>query len=67
MRLVVCLLKCSSADVRIDLCSHKTLVAQHFLNASNVRATIQQMRCKAVAERVGCRTRIQTAFLDVLF
>ncbi len=52
------LLDRGGAHMRVNLGRDKTLVAEHFLDAANVCASIQQMRSKTVPERVGRRPSI---------
>ena len=50
MRLLVSFLHSPSADVGVDLRRRQTLVAEQFLNAAQVGAAIEQVRCEAVPQ-----------------
>jgi len=57
--LLVGFLHAACADVRIDLRRRQALVAQKFLDTSQVRAPIEQVRCEAVPQRVRCRLSVE--------
>ena len=59
MCLLVGFLHAACADVRIDLRRRQALVAQKFLDASQIRAPIEQVRCEAVPQRVRCRLSVE--------
>jgi hypothetical protein len=46
------------ADVGVDLCSDEALVAEEFLDASNICTAVEQMRSKTVAERMWAGSSI---------
>ena len=66
MRLFIGSPQIGRADVRVDLRGDQALVAQQFLHAANVGAAIQQVRGKAVPQRVGRGAPIETRFRQVL-
>lgn len=66
MRLVVGGFDIGRADMRVDLCRHKALMAEQFLNAADIRATVEQMCCKAMAKGVRACSRVESTFFDVL-
>src|SRR5688572_291857 len=52
VRLVVLLLQVLNADVGVLLGRRKAFVPEQLLDAAQIRATLQQVRCKAVAQRM---------------
>ena len=54
-------------DMRVDLCRRYVRVAQHLLDDSKIRAVAEQMRCEAVAQKVGINVFFQSGALRVLF
>lgn len=50
---LVSLAEASSANVRIDLSGDKALVSQQFLHASNVGATIEEVRRETMSKCMG--------------
>jgi hypothetical protein len=53
--------------MRINLRGSKTAVAEQLLNASNVRAAVEQVGGKTVPQRVRAGTRIEPGLLEVFF
>ena len=53
------------ADVRVDLRGDKALVPEQLLDAANVGTAVEQVRSKAVAQRVGGRARIESDRCEV--
>ncbi len=45
--------KVGSADVRVDLCRDEASVPEQFLDAANIRATIQEMCGETMTQRMG--------------
>ena len=67
MSFLVRRLQIAGADVRIDLRRHQALVPQEFLHAPNIGTAIEQMRRKAVAQRVGRSSLIEPRFAEIFF
>ena len=65
MCLLVGFLHAACADVRIDLRRRQALVAQKFLDTSQVRAPIEQVRCEAVPQRVRCRLSVEAGLHQI--
>ena len=55
------------ADVGVNLGRYQTLVPQQFLNTANVSTAVQQMRGKAVTQRVRRGSQVQSSQLQILF
>ena len=54
-------------DMSINLGRRYVGVAQHFLNDSKICAVAEEMRCEAVAQKVGINVFFQSGALRVLF
>src|SRR5439155_1407537 len=66
MRLVVAVAQPVGGHVRVNLRVGETAMAEQFLHAADVGAAIQQVSCKAVAERVRARARIEPRLGEIL-
>src|SRR4051794_31114575 len=55
-----------SADVCVNLCGDQALVTEEFLHAADVGAAVEEVRGKAVTERVRCRAKIEAGEFQVL-
>ena len=54
-------------DMGIDLGRRYVGVAQHLLDDSKIRAVAEQMRCKAVTQKVRINVLLQSGALRVFF
>ena len=53
-------------DMGVNLCRRYVRVAQHLLDDSQIRAVAEQMRCKAVPQKVRIDVLVQSGPLRVL-
>ena len=67
MRFIIRFSQALRADVRVNLSRRQTLVAEQFLNASNVRPSVKQVCGKAMAQRMWAGASIETCLADVFF
>ena len=67
MKLAMHSLKSLLIDMRVNLCRRYVRVAQHLLDDSKICAVAEQMRCKAVPQKVRINVLFQSGALRVLF
>ena len=66
MCLLVGFLHAAGADVGVDLGRRQTFVAEQFLDAAKVRATVEQVRGEAVPQGVRCRLSVEAGQHEIL-
>src|SRR5579885_3061608 len=59
MRLVIALAEAKRGHVRVDLGRCQAAVAQQFLHIADIRASVEQMRCETVPQRVRMGSPIE--------
>ena len=67
MGFAVCGFDVGGADVGVDLGGDQTLVAEEFLDAANVRPSVEEMGCETMPEGMRGGTRVEFALQDVFF
>jgi len=66
VRLIVVILHCFAAEVRVDLGGAEALVPEHLLDAAQIGSASQHVGGEAVTQRVGADREIEAGFEQVL-